>query len=284
MMNGGLTIIRDMLESLRPSEKRVAEFILKEPHQAVSSTIADLAKKSQTSEAAIVRLCKSLEMKGFHELKLRVAGDLHKPQVEEYRDILPDEPVEDIINKVSNNNMQAIRETIDVLNYEEMEKAIQAVQKADHIHLYGVGASSIIAWDAQQKFLRINKGCTAFSDFHIAAVTAVNAGKQDVVMGISYSGETKEVVEILELAKQKGACTISLTKYGRSSVADKADIRLYTSASIESSFRSAATSSRMAQLNVIDILFISVASRMYEKTVQYLARTRQAVEGHKVKK
>ncbi len=284
MMNGGLTIIRDMLESLRPSERRVADFILKEPLQSVNSTIAELAKKSHTSEAAIVRLCKSLEIKGFQELKLRIAGDLQRPLEEKYHDILPNESVEDIINKVSNNGIQAIRETVDVLSRNEMEKAIQAIQRARHISFYGVGASSIIAEDAHQKFLRINRKCNTYSDFHLAATAAVNSDDQDVVFGISYSGETKEIVEVLDLAKQNGACTISLTKYGKSPVADKADIRLYISASIESSFRSAATSSRIAQLNVIDILFLSVASRMYDQTIQHLERTRVAVEGHKIKK
>jgi DNA-binding MurR/RpiR family transcriptional regulator len=284
MIEGGLTILRDMLHSLRPSERKVADYILKEPRAIVNITIADLAKASGTSEAAIVRLCKSLQVKGFHELKLRVAGDLQKPQTEEYHDILPNEPIETIVNKVSGNNMMAIRETVAVLHLEEIEKAVMAIEKADHILFFGVGASSIIAQDAQQKFLRINKKCTTFLDYHLAVVSAVNAGPRDVVVGISYSGETKEVAELLELAKTNGATTVSLTKYGASPVAEQADIRLYTSASAESSFRSAATSSRLAQLNVIDIVFIAVASRMYEQTVQYLHRTRQAVKGRRIKK
>jgi DNA-binding MurR/RpiR family transcriptional regulator len=284
MINGGLTIIRTTLESLRPSEKKVAKYILQEPHVAVNSTIAELAKNSQTSEAAVVRLCKTLEIKGFQELKLRIAGDLLQSQPEEYRDIMPDEPIQDIINKVSYNNMQAIRETIDVINHEEIEKAAEKIKLAENVIFYGVGASAIIAQDAQQKFLRINKNATSVSDFHLAAVAAVNAGPQDVVMGISYTGETMEVVEVLELAKKNGATTISLTKYGKSPVSEQADIHLFTSASIESSFRSAATSSRIAQLNVIDILFIFVASRMYEKTIEYLERTRKAVQGRKVKR
>jgi DNA-binding MurR/RpiR family transcriptional regulator len=284
MINGGLTIIRTTLESLRPSEKKVANYILEEPYEAVNSTIAELAKNSQTSEAAVVRLCKTLEIKGFQELKLRIAGDLLKSQPEEYRDIMPDEPIQDIINKVSYNNIQAIRETIDVINHEEIEKAAEKIKQAENVIFYGVGASAIIAQDAQQKFLRINKNGTSFSDFHLAAVAAVNAGQKDVVMGISYTGETLEVVEVLQLAKEQGTTTISLTKYGKSPLSEQADIRLFIPASIESSFRSAATSSRIAQLNVIDILFTFVASRMYEKTIKYLERTRKAVEGRKIKK
>lgn len=284
MLNGGLTIIRDMIGSLRPSEQKVAEYILREPNAAVISTVADIAKSSGTSEAAVVRMCKSLEFKGFHELKLRIAGDLNKVEIEEYRDFQSNDSVKEIISKVSSNNIQAIRETIDVLNNDEMNKAVNSVEKAERIIIYGVGASSIIAQDFQQKFSRIGKNCNTFTDFHLIAVATVNAGPKDVVIGVSYSGETQEVIEVLELARRNGATTISLTKYGKSPLTEKADIRLYTPASIESSFRSAATSSRIAQLNVVDILFISVASRMYDETVEYLARTRQAVEVRKVRK
>jgi DNA-binding MurR/RpiR family transcriptional regulator len=284
MLNGGLTIIRDMIDALTPSEQKVAEYILREPDAAVISTVADIAKKSGTSEAAVIRLCKSLEFKGFHELKLRIAGDLNKAEIEEYRDFLSNDSVKEIISKVSSNNIQAIRETIEVLNEEEMNKAVNHVEQADRIIIYGVGASSIIAQDFQQKFSRIGKNCITFTDFHLIAVATVNAGPKDVVIGVSYSGETQEVIEVLELARRNQATTISLTKYGKSPLTEKADIRLYTPASIESSFRSAATSSRIAQLNVVDILFISVASRMYDETVEYLTRTREAVEVRKIRK
>lgn len=284
MLNGGLTIIRDMIDSLTPSEQKVADYILREPDTAVVSTVADIAKHSGTSEAAVIRLCKSLEFKGFHELKLRIAGDLNKVEIEEYRDFSSNDSVKDIISKVSSNNIQAIRETIEVLNEEEMVKAVNHIEQADRIIIYGVGASSIIAQDFQQKFSRIGKNCITFTDFHLIAVTAVNAGPKDVIIGVSYSGETQEVIEVLELARRNKATTISLTKYGKSPLTEQADIRLYTPASIESSFRSAATSSRITQLNVVDILFISVASRMYDKTVEYLTRTRQAVEARKIRK
>lgn len=179
MLNGGLTIIRDMIGSLRPSEQKVAEYILREPNAAVISTIAEIAKSSGTSEAAVVRMCKSLEIKGFHELKLRIAGDLNKVEIEEYRDFQSNDSVKEIIFKVSSNNIQAIRETIDVLNNDEMNKAVDSVEKAERIIIYGVGASSIIAQDFQQKFSRIGKNCITFTDFHLIAVATVNAGPKD---------------------------------------------------------------------------------------------------------
>src|SRR5699024_11627367 len=116
------------------------------------------------------------------------------------------------------------------------------------------------------KLLRVDKLSYAFSDMHTAAtlVANANADRGDVVFGISFSGETPEEASILQLANENNINTISLTKYGHSIVAEQADINLYTSATQEPTFRSGATSSRMAQLQVIDILFMSVASLQYE--------------------
>src|SRR5699024_12797298 len=138
----------------------------------------------------------------------------------------------------------------------------------------GVGASGIIAQDAQQKFLRIDKLSYAFSDMHTAAtlVANANADKGDVVIGISFSGETPEVASILQLANENNINTISLTKYGHSNVAERADINLYTSATQEQTLRICATSSRMAELHVIDTFVISVALLLYYTSVKYLDR------------
>lgn len=108
----------------------------------------------------------------------------------------------------------------------------------------------------------------------MATTVIANSGANDVVFGISFSGETREVARILNLARERGAKTISLTKYGRNLVSSNADINLYTSATREATFRSGATSSRLAQLHVIDILFICLASQYYEETVKYLDSTR----------
>src|SRR5699024_274827 len=120
----------------------------------------------------------------------------------------------------------------------------------------------IIAQDAQQKFLRIDKLSYAFSDMHTAAtlVANANADKGDVVIGISFSGETPEVASILQLANENNINTISLTKYVHSIPAKLADINVYPSAAHESSFRSATNTLRLATLQVLDILFMSLAS------------------------
>lgn len=275
--NGGLVMLNEMINTLPPSEKKIAKYILNNPQESISLTAIELGKRSSTSGAAVIRLCKSLDLKGLQDLKLRIAGDLQKTTEHGFRDIEPNEPILSIIDKMSNNSIKTIRETAEMLNTEELEKAIQLLKVANTVHFVGVGASNIIAQDAQQKFLRINKNAYAFPDIHLAMTIVATAEVGDVVVAISFSGETTEVARVLELAKQKGISIISITKYGSSIVSKIADIKLYTSATRESTFRSGATSSRIGQLQVVDILFMGVASQKYEETVKYLDATRDAV-------
>lgn len=277
-MTGGLTMLSEMLPLLPPSERKIASYILENPHEAVSLTASELGKKSLTSGAAVVRLCKSLNLKGFQDLKIRIAGDLQKTQHQGLRDIEPNESPVSIIEKMTANSMETIRETAELLNIEELTKAMEAIRNAGHVHFFGVGASSIIAADAQQKFIRINKQATAFTDHHMAATTLANSKESDVLVGISFSGETLEVAKLLELANERNMTTISLTKYGTSPVSEQADIKLFTSATKEPTFRSGATSSRIAQLQVIDILFMCVASKQYEETITSIDETRAVID------
>lgn len=275
---GGLVMLKEMKDKLPPSEKKIASYILTNPRSAISCTTSELAQFSETSSAAVIRLCKSLGLKGFQELKLKVVGDLQKNVQEGYRDIQPNETYDSVLEKMTNNSIKSLKETAEMLHLSELSKSVEALKNAGTIHFFGVGASAIIAQDAQQKFLRINKKATAFADLHMVAMLVGNVQPEDVVVGISFSGETAEVAQILELANQKGATTISLTKYGSSKVSDQANIKLFTSASKEATFRSGATSSRLAQLHVLDILFMCVASTQYDSSIRYLDESRNAIE------
>lgn len=276
--SGGLVLLKEMRGNLPPSEQKIADFILSNPEHIVEMTVSELGERSQTSGAAVTRLCKSLKLKGFQELKLRINGDLGRKIELTDRDIKPNEPVTDTIQKVTNQAVQTLLETAELMDSEQLELAAEAIVKAKNIHLFGLGASGISAIDAQQKFLRIHKPATVSMDLHMGATIVANTNEDDVVIGISFSGNSIEVEKILELANEKGATTISLTKYGQNPVSDVAAIKLFTSPTREANFRSAATSSRLAQLHVMDILFMTVASKQFDTTITYLDATREAIE------
>jgi len=278
MLNGGLVSLQAILDELKPSERKVAQFILAHPEDVVKLSVQKLAELSGVSEATIIRLARSLNMKGYQELKLRIAGDLTKQTAAtgSYQEIMMEGSVESIMQAVSWNNVQSIQDTLSVLSNEEVKKAVDALSGARKIDVYGVGASAVIADDIRQKFSRINLWCEAYSDFHAQLTSAVNLTDKDVVIGISYSGQTEDIIQSLTEARQQGATIITLTKFGPSPVADLAHIRLFTS-SVEKSIRSGAMASRIAQLNVIDILFITMVSRKQEEVIPLLEKTRLAV-------
>ncbi|MBP1948040.1 MurR/RpiR family transcriptional regulator [Virgibacillus litoralis] len=276
-VKGGLVILKEMVNSLPPSEKKIAEYILNNPEESILLTALMLGEKSQTSSAAVIRLCKSLGFNGFQELKIRVAGDLQAGSVKGYRDIERNEGFKDIIDKVTSNTIQTLKETVDIMSEKNLKKAVTALSNAKSIVFIGFGASYIAAKDAEQKFIRIDKNAQSFSDVHMAATAIANKGPDDVVVGISFSGSTKEVSKLLDLAQHKRSTTISITKYGNSLVSKFSDIQLHTSAAKEATFRSGATSSRIAQLHLIDILLMCLASEDYEETIHHLDETREAV-------
>lgn len=276
--SGGLVLLKEAKHSLPPSEQKLAEYILSNPQDVVTMTVSDLGEMSQTSGAAVTRLCKSLKLKGFQELKLRINGDLGRNYEITNRDIQPNESVGAIVQKVTEQAVHTLLETSDLLDEQQVELAVQAIVKAENIHFFGVGASGIPAIDAQQKFLRIHKASTVSTDLHMGATIMANVSERDVVVGISFSGETFEVRKILELAKENGATTISLTKYGQSSISEISQIQLYTSPTKEANLRSGATSSRLAQLHIMDILFMSVASMQFDTSIKYLDASREAIK------
>lgn len=185
-----------------------------------------------------------------------------------------------MIQSVSRNNIQAIENTVDVLDGEELQKAIDLLSKARVIAVYGIGASGLVAMDFKQKLTRINRWCEAAYDKDTQVTIAANLSRADVAFGISYSGQTKDIIDSLKVAKENGAKVITLTRSGTNPTSSLADVKLHTT-SLERNVRSGATSSRIAQLNVIDVLFFGVMKLDQERNIKALDKTRKAVGASK---
>jgi len=277
MLRGGLVSLQNALDRLKPSEKKAALYILAHPDEALMISVQQLSDRCGVSEATIVRLTKSLQMKGLQELKMRIAGDLSsEPAARSYGEIKPGSSADDIMQSVAANNIRSIQDTLAVLSPEEVVRAADALHAARRIYIFGIGASATVARDFKQKLTRINKWCDTSPDLYTQMTSAVLLEQRDVAFGISYMGETEEVLGAAALAKRQGATVITLTKSGPSRLEKLGDIRLYAS-SVEQPIRSGATSSRIAQLSVIDMLFTVMASRNPDTIIPLLEKTRNAV-------
>lgn len=279
-----LTKINQGMNSFTPSEKKIAKYILENPQEAMKLSVAEMAKKSKTSEASVIRFCKTLGLAGYQDLKLGISMSIVKKSKGKriiHEIINVDDTPSIIMEKMALGSIQAIEETKQILNLDNLEKAIKAIDNAERVYFFGAGASSIVALDAQYKFTRINIPSFMYFDNHIELTSVVHLTDKDVAVGISHSGRTKETIDILNIAKERNATTIAITQYGKNPIEEAANIVLHT-ANVENNFRSGAMASRIAQLYVIDSLFIGVACKRYDDVNRYLEITREALESKKI--
>lgn len=270
--------LKSVYPTFRPAERRLADEILNDPERVVHLSITELACQANVSDATIVKFCKRLGYKGFQEFKILLAQNVVVKQPPVYGQVEANDEVGTIKEKIFQANITALQDTVQVLSNKALEATVQMITKAGEIHFYGMGASGIVALDAEQKFSRIGLRSNAFVDGHMQVTRASLLRPGDVAIGLSYSGKTREIVKALQTATSAGASTIAITNYSTSAVAGVADLILLT-ASHENILRSGAISSRIVQLSVIDALFIAVSLVDFEQSKKSLEKTKQAIAG-----
>jgi len=276
------TNIQSGLGSYPPSMRRVADAVLARPQIVLEKTITELARFCSTSETSVVRFSRTLGFTGFAPLKLQMAAELAKESAQAGldvgygADISPNDTLAEAVVKVAGSEVLGIQETAANLDMDMLQRVVAAVDHASKVVLFGVGASNLGAQDLAQKLLRIGRVALVFQDAHDAAVSASLLGPGNVAIAFSHSGQTREAVELLHAAKTSGAFTVAITNVEGSSVTKHADEVLRTAVR-ETTFRSGAMASRIAQLTLVDYLFVGVARSRYAQTVQALRSTYASV-------
>lgn len=273
------------MDQLNPKERKLAELLLERPQEAVQMTITDLAAESGSSTATISRFCKTFHAHNFPEFKRQLAAELARQTsaANQYQDIVAGNPLSDIVSAITANHVRSLTDTTQLLDLTQLRKAIEALHLASRIDLYGSGTSGTVAQDFFHKLIRIGKAAAIFGDPHLQLTSASSLTPKDVAVGISYSGETQETINALRTAKEQGAVTLSITRFGRNSLEGHASIPLFTS-SAEAGMRRGDMASRVAQLHVVDILFTGLVSEHFEQYVPRLERSFQTIKQYMGKK
>lgn len=275
--------IKENLEDFNATERRIADYVAAHPRDILRLSIAQLARQSGVSQAAIVRFCKRLGFDGLKDIKLSLADDLlsaKESKDDGYSDIRDEGDSGKIVQKVAADHILAIEETVKMLNREEFQRAVELLSAARRIDVFGIGASGLVAQDMQQKLTRIGKFCVCCPDSHMQLTAAASLAEGDAAVLISYSGKTREVVACAEAAGERGSKIIAITKIGQSPLSKKSDAVLNV-CSPEIAVRSGATSSRIAQLAVVDMLFTNVASLHYDTSQAILKRSHAYIAANK---
>ncbi len=272
---GSFVRLHGAYSGLRAAEQRVADFILAHPDELIYLTVTELAERTNTSESTVVRLCQKVGYKGYQEFKIVLARDMVEPETEIYAAIEPDDDLATVKSKVFQANAQALRDTIEVLDDAQLGRAVQAIARARRVEIYGVGGSAPLAVDAYHKFLKLGLATVALSDGDLMAMSSSLLEADDVALGISHTGASRDVTDALGRAKKHGATTICITHRPASPITKVSDVVLVTAAK-QTAFRSDASSSRIAQLTIIDTLYVGVAHTNHARSLAMIERTREA--------
>src|SRR5690625_2509968 len=279
--------IRSLLPSLAPAEQRVAQRILDGPERVAASSITQLAKDCDTSEATVIRFCRTIEFTGYRELRLALATEAGQARGagisarEVPGDINPDDTLVTVVEKIAYTDARAVEDTAAQLDTAVLQAVVERMAVARRVDIYGVGASGVVAADLHQKLHRIGVASFAWSDTHVMLTSAALLGGDDVALAVSHTGTTIDTINALAEARRRGAATVAITNFPRSPISEAAD-HVLTTAARETTFRSGATASRLAQLTVIDCLFVGLAQSRYTDSRNALATTYEAVRGLRV--
>ena len=244
--------VKVLYDSLGKAEKKIADFLLKDPKAILPLSIVDFAEACGVGEATIVRFSKRLGFNGYQQLKISIAQEDDTPPVN--KNISKKDSAYDILAKVCHDINSSLEKTMVVIDAEAISKFCEAVMKAREVYIFGLGNSAAVALDVSHKFLRLGIRAHAFTDNHMQAIAAAHLGSGDLALAISHSGSSKDIIEAMEIAKNNGATTVAITNNGKAPIDKFCDLMLHT-ISDETNYRILGLSSRISQLAIIDAVY-----------------------------
>jgi len=275
-----LSRIEAMRAQLRPSERKLADYVLDAPREVLDLAMTELAQRVGVSQPTIARFCHALGCGGFREFKIRLAQSIAPGLPSVYRDVRPDEPAPGVVAKVFDRTIGALIEVRNSLSAHSVAKAIELLAQASRIEFYGAGGSGIAAQDIQHKFFRLGIPSVAYADPHTYTMSATLLGEGDVVVAISNTGRTRDIVEAARSALGCGAAVIAITN-SSSPLAQIATVSLFANVAEETDIFSPMTS-RVSHLAIGDILAVGVALKRGPELVDKLARAKKAITRRRI--
>ena len=278
-----LEYIKQNYGDFTDSEKLIADYLLSNNESIINLSAKEIGEITNTSAATLIRFSKKLGFESLNEMKLKLSMSLRDiKEKADFEYINKKLETTDIIYGIKKSIDKVMDKTVNLIQEEDLEKAIDLLSKAKNIYIYSVGVSGLVGQDFYYKLSRINKRCIAHVDTHLQITSSILMEPEDVAVAISYSGTTKEVIKCVENANKNNVPVISITKASISNkLEDLSDITLKVPY-VEKSLREGAMSSRISQLAIIDMLFIGMAKENIEEVENKLVVTREAVKDLKL--
>jgi RpiR family transcriptional regulator, carbohydrate utilization regulator len=275
-MDSLLFLLESKLDSLPDSELKIARYILKEKKNVIHQKVIEIAKATGASPSAVVRLCKSLGIPGFQEMKIMLARDVfagtdNGTERNEPTD-LTHADAETLLRQTSTSSIECIQDLTSTVLMSELNKTVQLLEQAEFIHVFGLGLSNGVAYDFAHKMQRLGYLCGYYQDNQMQMISASNMKKGMLGMVISHSGNTAEMVKAAKIMKSNGVSVITITGNRHGDISFFSDIVLLAPLS-EPLKRQGASSSRISQLVLIDTLFSLIISHDPDEYSKKIKRT-----------
>ncbi|WP_444658089.1 MurR/RpiR family transcriptional regulator [Caproiciproducens sp. R2] len=265
-----LTRISQYYNSFTKAERRIADYITQNSEQTVKLSIYGLASAAGVAPSTVTRFVHNLEYKSFNEMRIELVRNVDVKTVNDFNEILQWGNNKDDLNQHFLHNITSVcQEALNINRLEKFREAVSIIHRAKLVYFFGIGASSLIVQDLQQKLMKMHKCCIYNIDGNFGTQNAIMAGPDDVVVAVSYSGITREVNLAVQRAKENGCKVIAITRYGHTTLSELADICLSVP-NVEQVTKVAAIFSRYAQLFIVDILFLNFVNESGEDPAKML--------------
>lgn len=270
--------IKERSDEFTPADKKIAAYLSLHPEEITKMNTKQLAILTETSQAAIIRFVKKIGYRGYTELKVDIAKSLetNDPRIGE-EVISKNDRIEDIISKSKANVISSIEKTYALINEKDLEEAIDKLCRANSVYLAGIGSSGLICEDFLYKLQRSGKRAFYERDAHTNLSLLTNIREDDLLICISYTGLTKEIIYAGDYAKKRGADLISISKISRGRLQSLSDI-LISIPEMEKKIRYGAISSRFSSQIITDILFYGYISKNMDEVVRNLKISKQLTD------
>lgn len=282
-MNGQIfSVIRTKYNTLSESQKAVADYILENPDRVVANTLSDTAFECKVSEPTVLRFLRKVDFTSYQLFKINLAKELSENTSEEvYEDVSFKDSTEQIIDKIIHATVNSIQDSKEMLDAVDIGQVTDKIIQAKKVVIIGMGASGSVATDLFHKLLKLRVNAVCSNDAHMINILSVDLDPDDLLIVISHSGESREVLDAVFLAKEQGCQVCAITSYEKSTLANKADY-VICSSSLETKFRSDAMTSRIIQIVIIDIIYVDIIVKKGESILPQIHKSRIAVAKNKI--
>lgn len=267
-----LSAIRGRLASLTTSEAQVARWVLTESARVPQMSMGQVAQACNVSDTTVLRFCRSVGFHGFTDLKFRLIQDMALEGGAAVSTVGRGGE-HAVVREVFAQSIQALEDTLAMVDG-AFDRAVELLGAARRILVIGVGTSGPAVESMFQRLFRLGLDCRAQTDSYLQLMDAALTGPGDVVVGISHSGESLDPIATLGCAKQAGASTICITGNAQSSITEHADVTLL---SVSTEIRTEALASRIAQIALVDSLYMALFLRDRERAIANEQRAYHAV-------